>query len=68
MEQSESQYQSYLLRLWRDGEEKAYLAMLEHVDSHERFGFGNMESLCAFLREHASEQCNKNTVEPVKEL
>lgn len=48
-EQLESQYQSYLLRVWREGEGKAWRAMLEHVASHERHGFADMESLCAFL-------------------
>ena len=52
MKQSpESQYQSYLLRLWRAGEGKACRVMLERVDSHERHGFADLEELCAFLRE-----------------
>jgi hypothetical protein len=49
--QPKSQYQSYLLRLWRTGEGEVCRAMLEHIDSHERFGFANLEELCAFLRE-----------------
>jgi hypothetical protein len=53
MEQLEHQYQSYLLRLWRTGEGKACRVMLEHVDSHERHGFADLEDLCAFLREQA---------------
>ena len=53
MEQPESQYQSFLLRLWRAGEGKACRVMLEHVDSHERHGFADLEDLCAFLQEQA---------------
>jgi hypothetical protein len=54
-EHPESQYQSYLLRLWRAGEGKVFRVMLEHVGSHERHGFANLEELCAFLREQTSE-------------
>ena len=54
-EHPESQYQSYLLRLWRAGEGKACRVMLEHVGSHERHGFANLEELCAFLREQSCE-------------
>ena len=50
MESSAPQYRSYLLRLWRTGEEKAWRAMVECVDSHERRCFADLESLCAFLR------------------
>jgi hypothetical protein len=53
-ERTESQYQSYLLRLWCVGEGKACRVMLERVDSHERRGFADLEELCAFLREQAS--------------
>jgi hypothetical protein len=49
----ESQYQSYLLRLWRSGESKICRVMLERVDSHERYGFADLEALCVFLREQA---------------
>jgi hypothetical protein len=55
MERRESQYQSYLLRLWRAGEGKACRVMLERVDSHERHGFADLEELCAFLREQAND-------------
>jgi len=54
-EQPEACYQSYLLRLWRDGEGKPCRAMLERVDSHERRGFTDLEDLCAFLQEQADE-------------
>ena len=50
MGQAESQYQSYLLRLWRSSEGKAWRVMLQHIGSHERHGFADLEGLCAFLR------------------
>ncbi len=56
MKQPESQYQSYLLRLWRDGEGKAWRVMLEHISTHERHGFADMEGLCTFLREQMNDQ------------
>ena len=54
-EHAESQYQSYLLRLWRSGESKTCRVMLERIDSHERHGFADLEDLCAFLREQADD-------------
>ena len=54
--QHESQYQSYLLRLWRVGTEKAWRVMLEHVGTHERRGFIDLEDLCAFLCEQMNDQ------------
>ena len=50
--QHESQYQSYLLRVWCDNEGEIWRIILEHVGTHERYGFTDFESLCAFLREH----------------
>ena len=61
-EQPESHYQSFLLRLWRDGEGKGCRAMLEHVDSHERHGFADVEDLCAFLREQVDGAMEKREV------
>ena len=49
--QPESQYQSYLLRLWRAGEGKSWRVVLEQVATHERHGFADLDGLCAFLRE-----------------
>ena len=59
IEQHESQYQSYLLRLlrlWRAGEGKSWRVMLEHVRTCERYGFSDLEGLCTFLREQMDEQ------------
>lgn len=52
-ERPESHYQSFLLRLWRTGEGRVCRVMLEHVDSHERHGFADVEALCTFLRQQA---------------
>jgi hypothetical protein len=56
VKQPESQYQSYLLRLWRAGEEKAWRVMLEHIGTHERHGFADLEGLCAFLQKQMDDQ------------
>jgi hypothetical protein len=52
--QSESQYQSYLMRLWRTDKERTWRVMLECVDTHERHGFADIESLYAFLCEQTN--------------
>ena len=59
MKQPGPQYQSYLVRLWRTGEGKAWRVMLERVDTRERHGFADLEGLCAFLREQMNEQGKK---------
>lgn len=56
MERHESQYQSYLLRLWRAGEEKAWRVMLEHISTRDRHGFADLEGLCVFLREQMKDK------------
>ncbi len=59
MKQPESRYQSYLLRLWRADEEKAWRVMLEHVGTHERHGFADLAGLCAFLQKQMDDQEEK---------
>ena len=54
--QPEPQYQSYLMRLWRTGKERAWRVMLECVDTHERHGFADIEGLYAFLREQTNDK------------
>lgn len=56
MKQPESQYQSYLLRLWCDGEGKTWRVMLEHVGTHERHGFADLVGLCAFLQRRMNDE------------
>ena len=46
---AEFEYQSYLLRLWRSSEGNAWRVMLQHIGSHQRHGFADLESLYAFL-------------------
>ena len=53
MNQCQSRYHSYLLRLWYPGEypgEKAtFRIRLENIDSGEPHCFSDLKSLCAFL-------------------
>jgi len=47
---SQTEYRSYLLRLWRLSDKAPWHVMLEQVGSQERRTFGNLESLLEFLR------------------
>jgi hypothetical protein len=51
-------YVSYLLRLWRTGNEEkaAWRASLENPLTGERQGFASLEELVAFLRVSVSNQ------------
>ena len=62
MKQPASQYQSYLLRLWRAGEGKTCRVVLEHVGTHERHGFADLESLYTFLREQMNDEIRVSEV------
>jgi hypothetical protein len=42
---------SYLLRLWRSGEDGGWRASLQSIQTGERHMFADMESLFAFLVE-----------------
>ncbi|MFQ5435484.1 MAG: hypothetical protein ACE5FD_11465 [Anaerolineae bacterium] len=44
-------YQAYLLRLWRDGEKQPWRALLENPHTGEQCGFANLEQLFAYLEE-----------------
>ena len=48
---AQTEYRSYLLRLWRLSDQAPWHVMLEQVGSQERHTFGNLESLLDFLRE-----------------
>lgn len=54
----QSDYRSYLLRLWRaDGDkEPVWRASLEDAVSGERRGFASVEALAAFLLQSVREQ------------
>ena len=60
MNQCQSSYRSYLLRLWYPGEypgEKATLRIrLEDIDSGKQHSFLDLESLCAFLETRGKEE------------
>ena len=42
-------YQSYLLRLWKEGEPVGWRASLQNVSTHECHYFANMTNLLSFL-------------------
>jgi hypothetical protein len=44
---------SYLLRLWRNGAAGGWRASLQSVQTGERHMFADLESLLAFLCDHA---------------
>jgi len=44
-------YKAYLLRLWREGEDGDWRAILEDAHSDSRRGFANLETLIEHLRE-----------------
>jgi hypothetical protein len=46
----QSEYQSYLLRLWRSGKSAAWRILLEQIGSGERWSFPDLESLLVFLQ------------------
>jgi len=49
MTQSNSDYQSYLLRLWRPDDRTAWRILLEHIHSGERQSFPDLGNLFEFL-------------------
>jgi len=63
----ESQYRSYLMRLWRADRDKVWRVMLECVETHERHGFADVEGLYAFLCEQVNDrnQAGKKDGSPV---
>lgn len=55
-EQQNTQYKSYLMRLWRSGPATEWHILLETVGSEEKKGFPNLEALFSFLRTLAKEE------------
>lgn len=45
-----SQYQAYLLRLWKDGDSQDWRALLVDVRSNDQQGFASLEALFEHLR------------------
>jgi hypothetical protein len=54
MEERPVDYFSYLLRMWRTGENSAWRASLEDPQTGERVGFRSLEALWSFLWERTA--------------
>jgi hypothetical protein len=60
----QSDYQSYLLRLWRvDEGENGVQASLESAHTGERRGFANLEAMLGFLRRQMAVQSERTSDE-----
>ncbi len=59
---NESVCQSYLLRIWRDGEDSEWRAMLLTIPTQERHQFTSIESLFNYLEYRADHPVNKTNV------
>lgn len=55
MNRSETNYQAYLLRLWRDGPHNCWRASLQSTKGSEAQLFADMQSLLEFLRSQTNE-------------
>jgi hypothetical protein len=55
MNPSQTEYRSYLVRLWRSSDKDPWRAMIEQVGSNEQLMFANLESLLDFLQSGQSE-------------
>ncbi len=55
MNPSQTEYRSYLLRLWRSNARDPWHVMIEQVGSREQHTFANLESLIDFLQADQSE-------------
>ncbi len=47
----DANYQSYLLRLWRDGTDQPWRASLQCTATADKFAFADLPALSAFLLE-----------------
>lgn len=56
-----SHYTSYLLRVWRVGEQERTTcrALLENIATGERVGFGDLDGLLVFLEKQTPDTCNE---------
>lgn len=50
-----TRYQAYLLRLWREGEQGNWRAILQDAHSETQRGFASLQSLFDFLTEATGE-------------
>ena len=61
---NENVCQSYLLRIWRDGEEGEWRATLLTIPTQERHQFTSMEGLFKFIEFRAERPVSKMSVIP----
>ena len=66
MNPSRPDYQSYLLRLWRDGPQYPWRASLQSTATEQIYHFPNVEAMLAFLlaRQEAGEDGGAGRHEP----
>ena len=60
MNRSETNYQAYLLRLWRDGPRNRWRASLQSTKASDTQLFADMRSLLNFLQSQTAETTSKD--------
>lgn len=60
-------HHSYLLRLWRGGEDGCWRASLQSVQTGERHMFADLESLLGFLSAHPWPPARHNNVDRINQ-
>lgn len=60
MEKPSPDYFSYLLRFWRTARDRPWRASLENPRTGERWGFGSLEALLAFLAHRINQPSHPN--------
>jgi hypothetical protein len=66
MNPSQTEYRSYLLRLWRSNARDPWHVMIEQVGSREQHTFANLESLLEFLQADQSESATQIRPTPLE--
>ncbi|MEW6624760.1 MAG: hypothetical protein AB1420_16820 [Bacillota bacterium] len=57
---SASQLASFLIRIWREGDERRLMGQIEHIQSGQKLSFTGMESLQAILEDFLLEYVEKS--------
>jgi hypothetical protein len=60
-------YQAYLLRLWRESPQAPWRASLQSVNSGERCGFPDLQSMFAYLQTQTGEETEQVKLEAAHE-
>ena len=60
MNRSETNYQAYLLRLWRDGPRNRWRASLQSTKASDTQLFADVQSLLNFLQSQTDETTSKD--------